>query len=225
MSQPKFEDCIEIIDQEIYKHRRKWQLSSIAWMDFEDIAQIIRIHIYNKWSMYDPKQSLLPWISVIISNQLRNLVRNVYSSHAKPCLQCAAAESENGCLLYYNQGVSCPIYKRWFENKKNAHDISIPLSIENHLHEVNDINGHFLNFDIASERLHNHMRTKLKKREWIVYDLLYIQHKTEDDIAYKLGYKTTEKGRTAGYNTIRIIRKNIITKVKQALNEGVINDS
>ena len=45
----KFEDCIDVIDQEISKRRNKWTLTSIAWMDFDDISQILKIHIYKKF--------------------------------------------------------------------------------------------------------------------------------------------------------------------------------
>ena len=50
-AQIKFEDCIDVIDQEISKRRNKWTLTSIAWMDFDDISQILKIHIYNLWSI------------------------------------------------------------------------------------------------------------------------------------------------------------------------------
>ena len=41
IKKPCFEKCINIIDQEIQKRRGKWNLKSLAWMDFDDISQII----------------------------------------------------------------------------------------------------------------------------------------------------------------------------------------
>ena len=76
----KFEDCIDVIDQEISKRRNKWTLTSIAWMDFDDISQILKIHIYKKWHLYDNSKPLAPWLNRIISNQLKNLIRNNYSN-------------------------------------------------------------------------------------------------------------------------------------------------
>ena len=38
----KFEDSIDIISEEIKKRKGKWTLTSIAWMDFEDISQILK---------------------------------------------------------------------------------------------------------------------------------------------------------------------------------------
>ena len=42
-----FEECIDTIDTEIAKRRGKWNLTSLSWIDFEDVSQIIRIHIYE----------------------------------------------------------------------------------------------------------------------------------------------------------------------------------
>ena len=67
-SEKIFEDCIDIINQEISKRRNKWTLTSIAWMDFDDISQILKIHIYKKWHLYDSSKPLAPWLNRIISN-------------------------------------------------------------------------------------------------------------------------------------------------------------
>ena len=71
----KFEECIKTIDVEINKRKNKWSLTSLAWMDFEDVSQIIRIHIFKKWSLYDQTKPLGPWLNRIISNQIKNFHR------------------------------------------------------------------------------------------------------------------------------------------------------
>ena len=43
----KFEDMYEIIDQVIKKRKNKWKLKAITWFDFEDIEQIIKVHIHK----------------------------------------------------------------------------------------------------------------------------------------------------------------------------------
>ena len=68
-----FEDFIETIDEEIKKRKSKWKLTSITWMDFDDISQILRIHIYKKWHLYDLNKPLAPWLNRIITNQIKNL--------------------------------------------------------------------------------------------------------------------------------------------------------
>ena len=126
----KFEDCIKVISEEIVKRKSKWTLTSIAWMDFEDISQILKIHIFKKWHLYDQNKPLLPWLNRIISNQLKNLIRNNYSNYCKPCLRCAAAEPDSGCTIYGSQDARCPLYKRWLAKKKSAYDVKMALPLE-----------------------------------------------------------------------------------------------
>ena len=71
-----FEDSIDLIDEELTKRKGKWSLTTISWMDYEDVKQIIRVHIYKKWHLYDPKKPLAPWLNRIISNQIKNIIRN-----------------------------------------------------------------------------------------------------------------------------------------------------
>ena len=71
-----YEDKKEVIDRIIEKHRYIWQLKAIAWMDFEDVAQIVRFHISKKWHMWKQDRPLEPWVSRITSNQIKNLLRN-----------------------------------------------------------------------------------------------------------------------------------------------------
>ena len=49
----KYEDQIEVINEEIRKRRHKWFLDSMPWIAFEDVEQIIRLHIYQKWDKWD----------------------------------------------------------------------------------------------------------------------------------------------------------------------------
>ena len=76
-TKPKFEDVIEKIDTEILKRRGKWNLTILSWMDFDDVSQILRIHIYKKWHLYDPEKPLAPWLNRIITNQIKNLILNL----------------------------------------------------------------------------------------------------------------------------------------------------
>ena len=82
-----FEDKREDLDQLLLKYRPKWQLSALAWLDYDDVCQIIRLHVYNKWHLWDQSRPFKPWASMIISNQIKNLIRNNYTSFAKPCLR------------------------------------------------------------------------------------------------------------------------------------------
>jgi len=214
----KFEECIDQINVEIYKRKNKWSLTALAWMDFDDVAQILRIHIFKKWHMFDQTKKLTPWINRIISNQIKNLVRNNYGNYVRPCLKCAAAEGEDLCAIYVKQCLDCPLYKNWYKNKKSAYDTKLPIALENHSQEVFSIqNQMFFDIDKASKKLHKKMETILKANEWLVYQYLYIEHLSEEQAAKKMGYKTTEKNRSPGYKQIKNLKKSIIVKVKKCL--------
>ena len=130
----KYEDKIDIINGEIRKRRGKWFLDSIPWISFEDVEQIIRIHIYQKWSQWDQKRELKPWINKIITNQFKNILRNYYLNFAKPCSSCpfdSSAAGENFCSFTKSglQDITCPLYAKWSKSKKSAHDVKIPLRL------------------------------------------------------------------------------------------------
>jgi len=215
ISRPKFEDCIDLINQEINKRKSKWNLSSIAWMDFDDVAQIIRIHLYQKWKQYDPTKPMLPWISIIITNQIRNLVRNHYTNYARPCLRCDAAIDTDGCKIYKEQCEACPLYAHWKKNKQPATFVKLPLSIENHNHEVFEMAESVNYTSRDEEKLHIVMKKILKPIEYQVYKGLYMEHKEEYEVAKKMGFISNEKGRSPGYRQLKNIQKAIISKAKK----------
>jgi len=223
VSKPEFEDKIGEIDKEIAKRRNKWNLNALSWIDFDDISQILRIHIYKKWHLYDYTKPLLPWLNRTISNQLKNLIRNNYSSFARPCLRCAASEPDNLCKIYVQQCNTCPLYSHWEKNKKDAYNIKIPVPLEGHIHEVSSKQSDFMNIESVIEKVHLKMRESLKVTEWKVYEMLYIQNKSENEVAVTMGYKTSEKNRSPGYKQITNIKRAIIQKVKKALMRNEID--
>ena len=223
MGDQGFEENMALIDAEINKRRGKWNLNVLAWMDFQDVAQIIRIHIYKKWHMYDPQKPLGPWLNRIISNQIKNLIRNNYGNYCRPCLKCAAAEGGDLCTIYEKQDNSCPLYANWEKTKKAAHDAKLPVPLENHSQEVYCYDSDTVDVAATAKNLHKRMREILKPAEWRVYSLLYIEHRGEEEVAGMMGYKTTEKNRSPGYKQIKNIKKSIISKVKKCLQDGEID--
>lgn len=223
MSKPTFEEVIGEIDNEINKRRAKWNLTALAWLDFNDVAQIIRIHIYNKWHLYNWPKPLAPWVNTIISNQIRNLIRNNYGNYSRPCLKCAAAESDNLCSIYEKQSNVCPLVANWEKTKKSAHDTKLPVSLENHTQEVFNMSHDAIDIERSSANLHDKMHKTLKPAEWKVYKLLYIDHCNEEEVAKLMGYRTSEIGRKQGYKQIKNIKKAIMVKVHKCLNNGDID--
>ena len=216
----KFEDCIDVIDQEISKRRNKWTLTSIAWMDFDDISQILKIHIYKKWHLYDNSKPLAPWLNRIISNQLKNLIRNNYSNYCKPCLKCAAAEPDSACSIYGSQDDRCPLYKSWVQKKKSAYDVKMALPLEKHKEQINEVEVSPADIELGIFKLNKKLKEILKPNEWIVYEGFYVLNKSEKEIAEQLNFKTTEKNTTPGYKQIKNIQKAILIKAKKILSKN-----
>jgi hypothetical protein len=219
----KFEKNLDLINAEILKRKNKWTLSALNWIDFEDVAQIVRFHLYKKWDLYDPAKPILPWINRIISNQIKNIIRNNYGNYARPCLKCAASLGDSGCRIYGEQNSICPMYENWKNTKKNAYDIKMAVSIEDHPAEINNRSQESLDIQKATANLNIVMQKVLKPMEWQVYDLLYIQLKNEEQVCKILKLKFDKSSKT-GYNKqLRNIQKSIIKKAKLVIRNGEID--
>jgi len=212
-----YEDCSKIVEAEVEKRKSKWYLSGFTWMEFEDAAQIIKIHIAAKWDLYDQTQKLEPWLNRTITHQIRNLIRNNYSNYAKPCVSCAASQGDELCSIYQTQCEKCPLYKKWAKARKYAFDVKLPLSTENHTEEIENKSFVSMDMEESARRLHERMKQVLLDHEWKVYDLLYIQSVSQEEVAKRLGYFTNEKNRSPGYKRISIIKKSIMAKVKKEM--------
>jgi len=221
-----YEAKSDVIDNEIRKRYYKWHLHAIAWFDFDDVAQIIRAHIFKKWSLWDQSRPIEPWINKIISNQLKNILRNNYSNFARPCLNCEYNQSreQSGdqvsalCALTPSglQCNECDLYAKWEKTKKNAYDIKMPLSLEFHGYTQNTEPEDHFDISRATSTLHHRMHEVLTARHYFVYKMLFIDGISEEEIARVLGYKSNEKGRKAGYKQIKNLKnqyKNIAKKI------------
>ncbi len=218
-----FEENYSIINVEIAKRKSKWNLSSIAWMDFEDVSQIIRVHIFEKWKQYDQSKPLLPWLNTCITNQLKNLIRNNYGNYTRPCLKCKASEGSESCRIYTTQCETCPAFREWARTRKQAYQIKLPESTENHQNEMGDMSEDGFDLESSVKQVHEKMQSILKPVEYQVYLALFINNESEADVAKKLGYITTEKNRWPGYKQIKNLRKQIIIKAKRAIEKGTID--
>ena len=222
--QKPYEDFVEIIDEEILKRKNKWNLKSLSWLDYDDVAQIIRIHIYKKWHLYDQKKPIGPWLNSLISNQIKNLIRNNYANLSKPCYRCDAAEGEDLCVVYEKQCGACPIYAKWEGTKKSAFYLKIATSLEFHAHELNSSElQDSMKMESNIVKLHEVMKVVLKPNEWKIYKLLYIENKSEIEVGEIMQYVSSEEGRCPGYKHIRNIKKSIVKKAKKAFDDGKID--
>ena len=181
----KYEDKISVIDKELRKRRHKWHLNAVAWFDFEDVEQIIRFHIFKKWDQWDQKRQLEPWINKIISNQLKNILRNHYSNFARPCLNCPFNQSEqeesvNGSFCAFTpsgkQCGECKLYAKWEKTKKPAYDIKMAVTLESHIHELSGASACSFEMESAERKLHAEMKKVLSKKIFLIYHMLFIKN-------------------------------------------------
>jgi len=226
MEHPSFESCLEIIDQEIAKRRSQWKLTSIAWMDFDDVAQKLRLHIFKKWDKWNPKMPLLPWLNTVITNQIINLVRNNYSNYARPCLNCIHNAGGNNCKLYGTQDSKCPEYAKWEKTKKYAYDVKLPVSIsderifgERNEFDVRSSESNYFDFNACVPKIHEAMRNSLSPIQQKVYNYLFIEGIPENEVIELLGYKNGSA--KTGYKFVKKIRAQIMVKARQVVKEMV----
>ncbi len=225
-SKIKYEERFDVIEEELVKRKGKWFLNSLAWIDFDDVKQIIRTHLHKKWDQWDQDRPLRPWLNRIISNQLKNILRNYYSNFAKPCLTCpfnqsgVTEEGEFGLCGFTEsktQCSECPIYAKWEKTKKSAYDIKMAVTIENHAHEIKYKNDNSFEIEQAEKKLHAEMKNALSEKNYQIYQMLFIENLTDEEIAGILGYKTNEKGRKAGYKQIKNLKKQFKAKAEKIL--------
>jgi len=229
-----FEDKHKEIDIEIKKRRGKWFLDSLAWFDFSDVEQIIRAHIFKKWDQWDQSRALAPWINKIITNQMKNILRNNYSNFVRPCLSCPFNQSRcsdspginPGSLCGFTssgeQDSECPLYSKWERTKKSAYDIKMAVTIENHPTEIFSMQDTYVDINESIKKLSEELKKTLPPKQYKIYDMLYVQHMEEEEVAKIMGYKTTEKGRKAGYKQLKNLKKIFKDKAIQILKKGEI---
>ena len=193
-------------------------------MDYDDVSQILRFHIFKKWHLFDQNKNIKPWIRTIIANQIKNLVRNNYTNFIKPCNKCEALREETSCDIYGKQSAACPLYKNWEKNKKAGVAVKMAMPLETHKQEVFHVqNSPSVDVERSSKVLHNKMKEMLKPHEWKIYNYLYIQNLDELATAKKMGYKISDKNKSPGYKQIKLIKKKIINLAKDVLEKGEID--
>jgi len=91
------------------------------------------------------------------------------------------------------------------------------LALENHSHEVGGMEDHGFDIIKAQEKLNEFMKKELSQKQYMVYELLYVKHEEEEKVAKIMGYKTSEKGRKAGYKQIKNLKKVFKQKAQSIL--------
>jgi RNA polymerase sigma factor (sigma-70 family) len=220
-----FVENIDKIDFLLERQRKKWMLKAINWMDYDDVKQIIRIHIFRKMHLWNKDKSFEPWVSTIINNQIKNLLRNNYKNFARPCLGCPHNAGGADCTLTISgeQDSSCSLYKKWSEKKQSGYNMKLPVPLENHIHEIEIGERDGINMEEIIPRIKDKMRERLNGRYYTAFKMLFIETKTEEEVADYMGYRTNEKNRKAGYKQIKNLKDMFRSKIIEILeNEDII---
>ncbi len=216
-----FEDALPTIYKLIKQKQYKWILKGITHLDYDDVTQIIVIHVFSKWGQFNnDKGRLESWVNAIISNQLINLGRNIFYNSSRPCLKCACNQGETLCEITKSglQCAECPIYAKWEKGKKSAFNVKQAVPLPNHELEVHNIPSQEINYDKSIEIFHKEMEKVLNTHEFRIYKMLFIEHLSEEEIAKRLNFKTTGS-RAPGYMRIKQIEKIALEKGRELLKE------
>ena len=206
-----YEDFSDIIDTAIKRQQYKWRLKAVRWFDFQDVEQIIKLHIAKKWHMWDQERPLEPWIGRIISNQMRNLIRNHYGNYVKPCTNCKFARGDDcSATKTKKQDDTCKLYAKWEKSKKTGLELKIPLSTEDFVKEVRSREYNDFDFNGSLQRLDIYMEIKLSETHYIAYRMLFFEDKTEEDVAKFMGYKISPQKRKLGYRQVKNLKKKFL---------------
>jgi len=221
---PTFESQANIIFNEITKRKGRWTLFAISYMDWDDVRMIIFNHIYKKWHLYNHERSLLPWVNKVINSQMINLIRDKYGNYSLICLKCRAYDGNGGCDIYGKICDSCPLFAKWKKTKESAFNIKLPVTIENHVQEVYE-KPYENSIDIqrSSDAFHLEIKKHLTLLQYKIYKYLYMENKTDAETAKLMGYKSSEKGRMAGYASIAKVKKIILQKGREIVYEGFVD--
>lgn len=170
--------------------------------------------------MWDQERPLEPWIGRIISNQMRNLIRNHYGNYVKPCATCEFALGE-ACSLTVSkkQNSTCILYAKWEKTKKSGLGLKTPLSTEDFPKEVQGRPSQDFDFDSSLKKLNIHMEVKLSGIHFVAYRMLYFEDKTEEDVARFMGYKISVQKSKLGYRQVKNLKKKFLEIALEILKE------
>ena len=154
---------------------------------------------------------------------MKNILRNHYSNYARPCLNCPFnSDSELKLCSFTKSGAQdtgCPLYAKWDKTKRHAYNVKITLALDSHIHELKTGDIEMLGVDLenATAKLISELKKNLNARQFQAFNLLYIERLDDEEVAKKMGFRSTEAGRKAGYKQIKNLKKMLKEKASKIL--------
>lgn len=218
-----YEDHIEEIEALLKKAKAKWSLDSLGWIGYEDICQLIRIHINIKWHLWDQSRPFAPWCKAVISHRITNLIRDCYSSFARPCLkQCPYNMGGDGCSFTKSgiQDTTCPDYAKWYNKKGHIYNIKMPTSIEGKIIVSGANNHQVVDYGELADKLHEKVLERIpSKKLKKVYKLLYIDEVDEEVIVKMMKFIPDSNRKTIRYKQLENLKVKFLALAKQVMEE------
>lgn len=122
-----FEEGLSDFNEVLVLYKSRWTLADYS---FQDLSQDIRIHACKKWHLYDQTKPLKPWAARLISNFIKNELRNRYYIYQSPCLKCEFFLGDGQCKMYKVCSSKCGPYKNFMDKKGQAAGLYFPVSYE-----------------------------------------------------------------------------------------------
>lgn len=199
----QFKELLPRIRVIVGRRRPSWTLSTLPW---EDVESILITRIYQKLHLYDPARPFDNWANRLISRALSSLLRDMLYKHEKPCVTASAYGGD--CI--YNLGgdrcgftasgiqcSQCPLYAKWAAKKEMARNLNASLSLESHAQEVQNMQEDFIDIAAAKVVIDAAIIAQLNPHEAKVYRLLFIEHKTPEEVSKRLRYKTKNNAKVS----------------------------
>lgn len=219
-----FEEAIPVIDNELAKRRGKWRLNALSHLDFDDVCQIIRAHIFQKWDQYNPERPLVNWLNKTITHQMFNIMRDNYGRFAPPCNNCNYNEGEDRCGMTDSQTKcsECPLYAQWEVSKRDGYNVILASSTDDPDYIESEYSS--LSPDESDdkeksvEKIVDAMREKLHPLDFQIFKESFIDGKTDEEIAS--GILLRDKTLKGKCKYVKDRKKLIIKEGKKVILDG-----
>ena len=177
--------------------------------------------------MWKQDLPLEPWINTIVTNQIKNQVRNHYGNYVRPCVNCEFNSGDDSCSITASktQSSECADYRKWEKTKKVAFDLKITVSSEDHLHEMGYSPEREMCFESCVDKLNKYMEEVLSPIHYRAYYMLFFEKASEEDVAKFMGYKISAQKRKLGYRQVKNLKKKFLQVAIEILkDQDIISD-